>query len=129
MSRSPKNERGFSLVEVVVSMTLLAVALASLARPTYLYARRAVLIGTEGVRDGIVAQQVNRLTALPYDSLASRAGCRTVAAQPATTACVTLTAVSSVQTTVTLVVSPTGFRPDTVEISRTRATPTNPFST
>ncbi len=128
MSRLPNTERGFSLVEVVVSMTLLAVALASLAKPTYLYARRTLLLGTEGVRDGIVAQQVNRLTALPFDSLASRAGCRSVSPQPATTACITLTPVSAAQTTVTLVVSPSGFRADTVVMSRTRSTGTNPFN-
>lgn len=125
------NRRGFSLVEVVVAMTLLGVALSALVRPTFQYAQRVTDLQAEVQRDGVARAQVSRLMALPYDSLASRAGCRTVSTTALPhTRCVTLTSLSTTQTRVSVIITPsnTTFAPDTVTFERTRMASGNPFN-
>jgi len=63
---------GFSLIEVVVAMTLLIFvigALSILATRTSERARRADIIAK---RNYVVVQQLNRYSALPYDTLRTR---------------------------------------------------------
>lgn len=124
--------RGFTLMEVLVALSILTAAAAVMVAPLYRYAQRMDGMGLAQMRNGIVAQQVGRLTALPYDSLASRAGCVSVSRAPlAHTRCVTLTTVSAKQIRVTLVIAPVSslVRPDTAVIDRTKSTVANPFST
>lgn len=64
--------QGFSLIEVVVAMTLLAFvigALSILATRTSERARRADIIAK---RNYVVVQQLNRYASLPYDTLRAR---------------------------------------------------------
>lgn len=71
LSSSPRRP-GFSLIEVVVAMTLLTVvigALGILATRTSERARRADIIAK---RNYVVVQQLNRYASLPYDTLRSR---------------------------------------------------------
>ena len=68
----PSARAGFSLIEVVVAMTLLVFvigALSVLATRTSERARRADIIAK---RNYIVVQQLNRYTAIPYDTLRAR---------------------------------------------------------
>lgn len=129
--RESGTERGFSLVEVVVSLTLLAVTMAALARPTYSYARKVVGLAADDSRNAIVAQQANRLSVLPFDSLPSRAGCQTITAAPYShTRCITVTNISAAQRHLVMVITPTNpaFRPDTLVFERTKPTTGNPFN-
>lgn len=69
-ARSPRE--GFSLIEVVVAMTLLIFvigALSILATRTSERARRADIIAK---RNYVVVQQLNRYSGLPYDTLRAR---------------------------------------------------------
>lgn len=130
--RPTRLEHGFSLVEVVVSLTLLAVTLGALARPTYSYARKVVALSADDARNATIAQQVNRLSVLPFDSLVSRAGCQTLTAAPYShTRCITVTSVSASQLHVVMVITPTNtaFRADTVMIDRGKLSTPNPFNT
>lgn len=125
-------ERGFSLVEVVVSLTLLAVTMAALARPTYSYARTVAALSADDARNAIIAQQMNRLLVLPFDSLPSRAGCQTLTAAPYShTRCITVTNTSASQRHVVMVITPSNaaFRADTAVIDRTKPSTANPFNT
>ena len=126
------SRRGFSLVEVMVSMTLIAVALSALVGPTYQFAQRSTALGAATQRAAIVAEQVHRLSVLPFDSLPSRAGClgASNAALPHVR-CVTVTAVTATRLQVAVVVTPANpaFRPDSVVFDRVRAAASNPFST
>jgi len=127
----PLRERLAALTFAAALLILVAGA-AVMVPPIYRYAQRMDGIGLAQQRNGIVAQQVGRLTALPFDSLASRAGCVSVARPPLPhTRCVTLTVLSARQTRVRLVITPvsTMIRPDTVLLERTRAVTANPFST
>jgi prepilin-type N-terminal cleavage/methylation domain-containing protein len=118
-----KRERGFTLMEVLVALSILTVGAAVMVAPLYRYAQRVDGISLAQLRNGVVAQQVGRLTALPFDSIASRAGCASVPASPLPhTRCITLTAVSARQARVTLVITPvsTLLRPDTIVFDRAK---------
>ncbi|MES2179057.1 MAG: prepilin-type N-terminal cleavage/methylation domain-containing protein [Gemmatimonadota bacterium] len=70
--QGPRRRRGFSLIEVVVAMTLLAFVIGSLsvlATRTSERARRADIIAK---RNYVVVQQLNRYSGLPYDTLRAR---------------------------------------------------------
>ena len=60
---------GFSLIEVVVAMVLLAVVLVTLAGMTFATARQSMNVQEIGVRQGILLHAANRLNALPFDSV------------------------------------------------------------
>jgi len=72
LQRRTRSRAGFSLIEVVVAMTLLVTiigALSILATRTSERARRADIIAK---RNYVVVQQLNRYSALPYDTLRAR---------------------------------------------------------
>ena len=124
-----KNREGVSLVEVIVAMTLLGVALTSLAGLTFQAARRASTVAADSYRQGVLMQEVNRLAAVPFASLAS--GCTTVSTGTFPhTRCATVTTISSKMKSVRVVVTPTqaNVLPDTVTFDRTKAPTGNPLS-
>ena len=99
-------EAGVTLIELLVAMALLSFVLVS------------------------VAQQVNQFTAMPFDSLKSRAGTITVTKPPLPyTRKVMVDSLSPRLRRVTVVVTPlnTVFRPDTVVLQRTKPG-NNPFN-
>jgi len=64
------NERkGFSVVEVIVAMVLLAIAVSSLAALTYSVSQSAMTATANAYRNGVLMQEVNRLEMSPYDSV------------------------------------------------------------
>jgi prepilin-type N-terminal cleavage/methylation domain-containing protein len=67
---------GFSMVEVLVAMVLLAVILTALAGFTFTTARRAITVTDASAREALLLESVNRFNSLPFDSL--RTGCDTV---------------------------------------------------
>jgi prepilin-type N-terminal cleavage/methylation domain-containing protein len=70
------SRRGVSLVEVVVALTILAVGLLGLAGLTARASRHASTVGNTSLLSNTVIQQVNRLSVLPYDSLALGTTCK-----------------------------------------------------
>lgn len=122
--------RGFTLMEVLVALSILTAGAAVMVAPLLRYSQRMDGIGLAQLRNGVIAQQVGRLTALPFDSLASRAGCTSISRSPLPhTRCVTLTAISARQSRVTLIVTPVSslISPDTVVFDRAKASATSPF--
>jgi len=131
MTHSTTSRTGFTLVEVLVAMSILGAAASVMVAPLYQYAQRTDVVAFAQARNGLLAQQVNRLTALPFDSLATRVGCVTTGSDPLPyTRCITMTTVSSVQKRVMLVMTPANatVRPDTVVFDRTQPVGSNPFS-
>ncbi|HSJ26101.1 MAG TPA: prepilin-type N-terminal cleavage/methylation domain-containing protein [Longimicrobiales bacterium] len=63
---------GFSLIEVVVAMVLLAIILTSLAGFTFVTARQAITVSDANAREAVLHATVNRYSGLPWDSLQSR---------------------------------------------------------
>jgi prepilin-type N-terminal cleavage/methylation domain-containing protein len=64
---------GFTLIEVVVAMVLLAVVLTMLASFSMGTAVQLVKLSQSDVRQAVTLGEVNRLAALPYDSLPAAA--------------------------------------------------------
>lgn len=123
-------QAGFSLVEVLVAITLLSIALLGVARLTFVMARRFYALSGGAARDAVVAQQINQFTALPFDSLKGKAGTVTVNKPPLPyTRVVTVDSLSPKLRRVTVVITPlnTMFRPDTMVLQRTKPAG-NPFN-
>jgi len=132
MKRSRLNGQrsGFTLIEVLVAMILLAIVLTMLASFSMGTATQIVKLSRSDVRQALTLREVNRLTALPYDSLPAATGCRSVTiANLAHTSCVTVTN-GTRNRTVLVVVTPqwSGTYADTVVIQRA-APAYNPFDT
>jgi type II secretory pathway component PulJ len=126
-----KPRSGITLVEVIVAMTLLAVVLTSLASVTFQAARRTSVVAAEGYRQGVLVQELNRMTALPWASLPGIAGCSTVGGGTFPhTRCITVTNVSNTIRRVQLIVTPAQprVRPDTVTFDRANPPAGNPLS-
>ena len=137
-SRRPKNaqmklRRGFAVIEIMVSMVVMSIGLLGVAGMTVAASRRATVLSVQSNRDGIVLQELNRLAALPYDSIASRVGCASVAS---TTypykRCISVTDITggAGYKRVELIVSPTAAyaRADTVYLNRAKGAVKTPLA-
>ena len=132
----PSGERrwrpGYSLVEVLVAMTIFAIVMAALGGLLF----RVSLQGSAGVakaeRMAAFTARVNQLSTLPFDSLPGRSGCIYAGEPPhERTECVTVVNMSPKVARVTIVITPENLalRADTVQIDRSRPAPGNPFKT
>lgn len=126
-----QSQTGFSLVEMLVAITLLSLVLLGVAQLNFALARRFYTLSGGAARGGIVAQQVNQFAAMSFDSLASKAGTITVNKPPVPyTRKITVDSLSPRLRRVTIVITPlnTVFRPDTVVLQRSKPG-NNPFKT
>jgi prepilin-type N-terminal cleavage/methylation domain-containing protein len=123
-------ESGFTLLEIAISLVMFAIVLGSLGRTSIRMIHTSSLSGTALMRNAEMSRQVNRLEALRWDSLPSRAGCATFsgAALPHQR-CVTVTALTGTRTQVTVIITPTvaSIRPDTATFERAMVSPMSPF--
>jgi Tfp pilus assembly protein PilV len=121
---------GFALIEVMVATVLFAVATLGLAAMSIAVARRAVTSAASTARAAAMGQQLDRLQAIPYDSLAARAGCTSIAMPPLPhTRCITITTLPNNKIQVRLTVTPTDpkLRPDTTTFTRAKGAKNNPL--
>jgi prepilin-type N-terminal cleavage/methylation domain-containing protein len=122
-------EAGFSLVELLLAVTLLALLLVGVARLNFVLAQRFYKLSQSPARNGVIAQVVNQFAATPFDSLASKAGTVTVNRPPLPyTRTVIVDSLSPTWRRVRIIVTPltTAFKVDTVTLQRTKPA-TNPF--
>ncbi len=128
-----RNRKGVAVLEIMVGMVILAVGLLGAAGMTVTAARRASGLSTQSSRDGVILQELNKLAALPYDSLAGRLGCSTASTGTlAYKRCIAVTDVAdgAGYKRVRLIVSPSTSwaRPDTVFLNRSKSPiAINPF--
>jgi Tfp pilus assembly protein PilV len=78
----PRMRAGISLVEIMVAMMLFGTVTVAMAGLSLVVARRAEANDVFTKRTALLQQQMNRLQALPYDQLASKAGTVTVSDGP-----------------------------------------------
>jgi hypothetical protein len=129
------NRKGVAVLEIMVGMIILSIGLLGAAGMTVTATRRASGLSTQSSRDGIILQELNKLAAVPYDSLTARAGCTTAdSGTLAYTRCITVTEITdgAGYRRVRLIVAPSTkwARPDTVYLNRARTPiPINPFGT
>ena len=126
----PKRRDGFALVEAMVAMVLFAIATLGLAAMSVAVARRAVTSAATTARAATMGEQVDRLQAIPYDSIAARAGCTVITGPPLPhTRCIVITNLPNTKVQIRLTVTPTDpkLRPDTSTFTRSRGAKDNPL--
>lgn len=122
---------GFTLVEVMVSMTLLSVASLTLGSMLFRAARQAGATSATAYQTAQLSGEVSRLDALPFDQLAAGTTCVSIATPPATS-CTTINNISSKIKQITVVVTPSGnplLQPITTSFTRTISGNGNPLKT
>jgi prepilin-type N-terminal cleavage/methylation domain-containing protein len=122
---------GFSLVEVVASLVLLAIVLVALAGLTFRTAQRSALLADSSARQALLLQEINRMTVVPFDNLPGQVGCDSLHTGPHSVyRCVSVTDVSAGARMVTVVMrSPREpNRPDSVSFLRARDATGNPLN-
>jgi prepilin-type N-terminal cleavage/methylation domain-containing protein len=126
------NRGGFTLVEVMVSMTLLSVASLALGTLLFRAAREANATSAASYRTATLSGEAGRVGALPFDLLAAGTSCVTVTAgQFPHSKCTTVSNVSAKVKQIVIVVAPSShtLRPDTTVITRTISGNGNPLKT
>jgi prepilin-type N-terminal cleavage/methylation domain-containing protein len=101
--------RGFTLVEVMVTVTLLAVGIIVLGQILMQSSRAATGASAMSYQTAEMATEINRLDALPFDQLAVGTTCDTVAvSQLPRIRCSTIAVVSAKVKRITVTLTPTG---------------------
>jgi prepilin-type N-terminal cleavage/methylation domain-containing protein len=101
--------RGFTLVEVLVSVTVLSLGLVLLGSLLIRSTRQATAASSVVYENAALTEQVTRLGAMPFAALAAGSTCTTVTAQPLPhQICTTITSVNPKRKTVKVKVTPTG---------------------
>jgi prepilin-type N-terminal cleavage/methylation domain-containing protein len=114
--------RGFTLVEVMVSMTLLSIASLALGSMMFRAARQATAASAGAYQTASLSGEVSRLQAVPFDQLPAGTTCVTLTAPIAATQCTTINNVSAKVKQVTVVITPSGnplLHPITSTFTRT----------
>jgi prepilin-type N-terminal cleavage/methylation domain-containing protein len=126
--KNRRSKKGFSLVEVLVALTLLSLILMSLARVTFQMAASGRTNETVAKRTATLIEEANKFNAMPFDSLA------TVSTTTKDLTYgdfkfqrrLTITTVSSAHKTIKIVITPylagvlTASKKDSVFITRTK---------
>lgn len=116
--------KGFALIEVIVAMVLLAITVSSLAGLMYSVSQSSIKVTGAAYRNGVLMREVNRLIALPYDSLAvgSTSLYTTTGLYPHSRIVTVAEPVDKLKT-VQVIITPMNplYKPDTVNFNRTNA--------
>jgi prepilin-type N-terminal cleavage/methylation domain-containing protein len=127
---TPPAEGGFSLVEILVTMVLLAITLMCLMPVSMRVARLGAQATVSAQRTAILAGEIQRIERLSYSSLTAGTTCTDYPlADFAHTTCVTVTEVDASNKQVSVVVTPyvSGVA-DTSTVALSRGTRFNPLS-
>jgi prepilin-type N-terminal cleavage/methylation domain-containing protein len=118
-----RRDRGFTLVEILIALTILSITLGGFAAMTATYVRNVTRMNARVTLAGLVGEQSQRLGVMPFDSLAAHAGCQTFSnsALPHTR-CIVISAVNGNRKRVTIIFTPANslLKPDTVWFQRAR---------
>lgn len=123
---------GFALIEAIVAIVILGIAITTLAALMTQVSRGALRVSGDSYKNSVLTQEVNRIEAMPYDSVAVGTQTVTVTALPYPhSRVITVTEPATRVRKVQIVITPTGyyFKHDTVVVYRRSTTPTNSFNT
>ncbi len=131
-SAPASNSAGFTLIEVMVSMTLLSVASLALGSLLFRATRQAGAASAGVHQTASLSGEVNRLDAMPFDLLAPGTTCLTETTPDLSTKCTTITTISPKVKQVTIVVTPSGnplLHPITTTFTRAQEGNGKPLNT
>jgi prepilin-type N-terminal cleavage/methylation domain-containing protein len=107
--QSPKATEGFTLVEILISITILSLGTLALASLLARSARRATAASATTYQTAALSEEVGRMGAMPFSLLAAGTTCVTVTARPLPhTRCTTITDVNTKRKTVKIKITPSG---------------------
>jgi prepilin-type N-terminal cleavage/methylation domain-containing protein len=122
--RRRRARRGFSLVEVLVALTLLSLVLMSMAKMAFTIAAAGRLNDTVAKRTAVLTQEANKFNAMSFDSLAtvSTASKTYTMGDFKFTRTLTITTNSSTRKTIKIVITPfyNTTKKDSVFVIRTK---------
>lgn len=128
-----RNVDGFSLVEVVVAMSLLALVMVLLASMSLAVGRRGYANDLTTKRNLALAQQASRINSMPFSNVAALTSGTTamLIGDFSFNRRLTVTASSANRYTIKIVVAPVAseFKPDSITIDRTRPPSGTPLCT
>jgi prepilin-type N-terminal cleavage/methylation domain-containing protein len=109
MRRQRRTQLGFTLVEILVSMTILAVGILLLGNMLVRSSRTAEATSAIAYRTAIMAEEASRLDAVPFTLLAAGTVCDTTVALPLPRIrCNTVTDINAKLKQIKVKVTPTG---------------------
>jgi prepilin-type N-terminal cleavage/methylation domain-containing protein len=122
MSTTARRATGFTLIEVLVSVTILATGMLILGGLMIRSARSAEAASVVSYQTAIMAAEAARFDAIPFAALTAGTGCDTVIAPPLPRIrCTTVADINAKLKRVTVKVTPTNnalLRPDSVMFER-----------
>jgi prepilin-type N-terminal cleavage/methylation domain-containing protein len=121
---------GFTLVEVMVSMTLLSVGSLALASMLVRATRQAGAVSANAYQTAMVSAEASRNSATPYELLVAGTTCVSITTPFQGTRCTTINNVSAKVKQVTVVVTPSGnplLHPITTSFTRSISGNGNPL--
>jgi len=123
-------ERGFSLVEILVTIVLIAITLMCLMPVAMRVARQGAQATVDAQRTAILAGEVSRLEQLAFNSLSNGTTCTDYpTADFAHTTCITVSSLDAADKQVSVIVTPyTGGVADTSSVTLSRGTRYNPLA-
>jgi prepilin-type N-terminal cleavage/methylation domain-containing protein len=131
-TRSSRKTGGFTLVEVLVSMTLLSVGSLALGSMLVRAARQAGATSAASFQSAMVSEEVSRWDAIPFALLTPGTTCVSITTPFQGSKCTTINTVSSKVKQVTVVVTPSGnplLHPITTSFTRSISGNGNPLKT
>ena len=128
-----KRRRGFTLIEAIMSMAILATVMVMLSQLSLTVGRRAYVNDLTTKRNLALAQQTDRLYSLSFDQVAALSSGTTqmLIGDFTFNRRLTVTATTASRYTIKVVIAPiaTEFTPDSVTVSRTRPAAGTPLCT
>lgn len=129
MTTAGRARRGAGLVEMVLAMVIFAFIATSYAAVSLRFSTRMKSVAAGAARSAAIAEYMNRLMSVPFDSLDNRAGTFTTATGDfKNTRTITVSGANTTRT-VTLIVTPTDawIKPDTVVMTRVKRITSSPL--
>jgi type II secretory pathway component PulJ len=123
--------RGAGLVEIVLAMVIFAFIATSYAAISLRYATRMKTVSAGAARSAALQEYMARLSSVPFDSLANRAGTFTTTTGSFPNSRSIIVSGSGTTRSVTLILTPTNtaIKPDTVTMTRVKSITSNPLGT
>ena len=132
LSRQVRQNEGFTLIEVLVSVTVLSLGMVLLGPLLVRSARQAQAASATVYQTAALSEEVGRLGAMPFALLVAGTTCITVTTNPYPhTRCSTITDVTAKRKTIKVKVTPTGGNPlmqaDSTMLERTTSNTGSPL--
>ena len=120
---------GFTLIEVMVSISLLGLTLVVMAPVTMRVARMSSVSTTSTQRTAVLAGEVQRLEQVDFEDLAPGTACQNMTASDFPHwKCTRVTNLNATTRRLVVIVTPAGSSPDSLTFDKTRSSRYNPLA-